>query len=105
MIIPFGNMGNEACRAVFDPRIQHVVVSATFLKEIERTKTEETIELFCFLGLVTGEILTVGITEETMAIFHTMDCYQLQQGGSNLRFRGGGKLSPPQKVERPHGGD
>jgi hypothetical protein len=63
-------MGNHAVRAILHPGLQRLVIPAALFKEIERTITEQTVELLRLPGLMTGKVLALSIVEKSIAVFH-----------------------------------
>ena len=70
MIVPFGDVGKQAGGAILHAVLRHSVVAAAFIKEIERTETEQAVELIRLPGLMTRKVFAITIAEKTVAVVH-----------------------------------
>ena len=73
-------MGNRASRAVLDPAFCPAEIpAAVFSQRIQRTITEQAVEMFRIDALVAGEVFAFPVAEEFI-MFHNLDYKSITAG-------------------------
>jgi len=70
VIVTFIGVRDQTSGAILHTGLQHPKVPPTFLKKIERTIAEKTVEFFRPARFVTGEILAFDVAEKSVTVFH-----------------------------------